>query len=72
MVHRRLPRPAELRELLRPAPIQLNATDRRLTRAGSIADLRALAQRRAPRAVFDYTDGAAGVGELALRPASPG
>jgi L-lactate dehydrogenase (cytochrome) len=67
MVHRRLPRPAELRELLRPAPIQLNATDRRLTRAGSIADLRALAQRRAPRAVFDYTDGAAGVGELALR-----
>jgi L-lactate dehydrogenase (cytochrome) len=67
MVHRRLPRPAELRELLRPAPIQLDATQRRLNRAASIADLRALALRRAPRAVFDYTDGAAGVGELALR-----
>jgi L-lactate dehydrogenase (cytochrome) len=67
MVHRRLPRPAELRELLRPAPIQLDATQRRLNRAASIADLRAIALRRAPRAVFDYTDGAAGVGELALR-----
>jgi L-lactate dehydrogenase (cytochrome) len=67
MAHRRLPRPAELRELLRPAPIQLDATQRRLNRAASIADLRALALRRAPRAVFDYTDGAAGVGELALR-----
>jgi L-lactate dehydrogenase (cytochrome) len=67
MAHRRLPRPAELRELLRPAPIQLDATQRRLNRAASIADLRAIALRRAPRAVFDYTDGAAGVGELALR-----
>jgi L-lactate dehydrogenase (cytochrome) len=44
----------------------LNPTDRRLARAGSIADLRLLARRRAPRAVFDYTDGAAGQ-ELALR-----
>jgi L-lactate dehydrogenase (cytochrome) len=67
MVHRRMPRPAELRELLRPAPLTLDVTQRRLERAGSIADLRELAQRRAPRAVFDYTDGAAGVGELALR-----
>jgi L-lactate dehydrogenase (cytochrome) len=67
MVSRRLPRPAELRELLRPAPVQLDGVQRRLDRAGSIADLRELARRRAPRAVFDYTDGAAGVGELALR-----
>ncbi|MDT7561008.1 MAG: hypothetical protein QOI68_5478, partial [Pseudonocardiales bacterium] len=67
MVQRRLPHPAELRELLRPAPISLDATQRRLNRAASIADLRTLARRRAPRAVFDYTDGAAGVGELALR-----
>lgn len=44
----------------------LNPTDRRLARAGSIADLRLLARRRAPRAVFDYVDGAAG-DELALR-----
>jgi len=44
----------------------LNSTDRRLAGAASIADLRLLARRRAPRAVFDYTDGAAG-DELALR-----
>jgi L-lactate dehydrogenase (cytochrome) len=37
-----------------------------LARAASIADLRLLARRRAPRAVFDYTDGGAG-DELALR-----
>lgn len=64
---RRLPRPAELRELLRPAPFRLNPTDRRLSRALTIADLRRLARRRVPRAVFDYTDGAAGTDELALR-----
>lgn len=67
MVQRRFPRPAELRELLRPAPFQLNPTDRRLSRAVTISDLRQLARRRAPRAVFDYTDGGADVGELALR-----
>jgi L-lactate dehydrogenase (cytochrome) len=67
MVDRRWPRPAELRELLRPAPITLDGTARRLARAACIEDLRALARRRAPRAVFDYTDGASGVGELALR-----
>src|SRR5690349_1865725 len=67
MARRRLPRPAELRELLRPAPIRIDPTERRLARAASVADLRAVARRRVPRAVFDYTDGAAGVGELALR-----
>jgi L-lactate dehydrogenase (cytochrome) len=65
MVQRRLPRPAELRELLRPAPFVRDATERRLRRAASIADLRAIARRRTPRAVFDYTDGAAD-GELSL------
>jgi L-lactate dehydrogenase (cytochrome) len=35
-------------------------TEHRLARAASIRDLRRLARRRAPRAVFDYTDGAAG------------
>lgn len=34
--------------------------ERRLAPAVSIADLRLAARRRAPRAVFDYTDGAAG------------
>jgi L-lactate dehydrogenase (cytochrome) len=43
----------------------LNPTDRRLASAASIPDLRLLARRRAPRAVFDYTDGAAGE-ELSL------
>ena len=38
----------------------------RVLRASSIRDLRLLARRRAPRAVFDYTDGGAG-DELSLR-----
>ncbi|HET7280186.1 MAG TPA: alpha-hydroxy acid oxidase [Dermatophilaceae bacterium] len=66
MTARRRPRWSELRPLLRPMGGPLNPTDRRLARAGSIADLRLLARRRAPRAVFDYVDGAAG-DELALR-----
>ncbi len=65
MTTRRRPRWSELQEVLRPAQIPLHATDRRLARAASIADLRRLARRRAPRAVFDYTDGAAGE-ELSL------
>jgi L-lactate dehydrogenase (cytochrome) len=65
MVQRRLPRPSELRPLLRPAPFVRNSDERRLLRAASIADLRAIARRRTPRAVFDYTDGAAD-GELSL------
>ena len=65
MVERRIPRPAELAPLLRPAPFVRNATERRLKRAANIADLRAIARRRTPRAVFDYTDGAAD-GELSL------
>jgi len=66
MVQRRLPRPSELRPLLRPAPFIRDADERRLRRAAGIADLRAIARRRTPRAVFDYTDGAAD-GELSLR-----
>ncbi|MDT7705215.1 MAG: hypothetical protein QOG20_822 [Pseudonocardiales bacterium] len=65
MVQRRLPRPSELRPLLRPAPFVRDATERRLRRAATIADLRTIARRRTPRAVFDYTDGAAD-GELSL------
>ena len=44
----------------------LHRTERALARAASIADVRLLARRRAPRAVFDYTDGAAG-DEVGLR-----
>jgi L-lactate dehydrogenase (cytochrome) len=46
--------------------VLLNPTERRLAGAASISDLRLLARRRAPRAVFDYVDGAAGE-ELSLR-----
>ena len=51
---------------MRPRRARLNPTERRLAGAASIADLRRLARRRAPRAVFDYVDGAAGE-ELSLR-----
>ncbi|AIJ25270.1 alpha-hydroxy-acid oxidizing protein [Amycolatopsis thermoflava] len=59
MTRRRLPRPSELQQILRPKPVKLNPTDRRLSNAHTIADLRTIARRRTPRAVFDYTDGAA-------------
>ncbi|PKW19455.1 alpha-hydroxy acid oxidase [Saccharopolyspora spinosa] len=66
MVKRQLPRWSELRPLLRVKPPQVNPTERRLSAAHSIADLRAIARRRTPRAVFDYTDGAAEA-EISLR-----
>ena len=66
MTQRRLPRWSELRPLLAPRPPELDPTARRLARAASIADLRAIARRRAPRAVFDYADGAADT-EVGLR-----
>ena len=65
MTARRRPRWAELRPLLRTRGVHLNATDRRLAEVASIPDLRRLARRRTPRAVFDYDDGAAGE-EIAL------
>jgi len=60
MTARRRPRWSELGPLLRPRAQPLNLTQRRLLTVASISDLRLLARRRAPRAVFDYTDGAAG------------
>lgn len=56
---RRLPRPAELRPLLRLRRPTLDPTVRRLERAHTIEDLRRIARRRTPRAAFDYTDGGA-------------
>ncbi|WP_281174213.1 alpha-hydroxy acid oxidase [Hamadaea tsunoensis] len=44
---------------------ELNGRRRRLARALTIYDLRAIAQRRTPAAAFDYTDGAAEM-ELSL------
>ena len=65
-VARRLPRWSELAPLVRPRPFVRDAVDRRLGRAQSIADLREIARRRTPRAVFDYVDGAA-EDEISLR-----
>jgi len=65
MTRRQRPRWSELEPLLRPRAMALDPTARRLAAAASIRDLRLLARRRAPRAVFDYTDGAAD-GELSL------
>jgi len=66
MSERRVPRWSEIRPLLRTRPIEISPARRRLAAALTIADLRAIARRRTPRAVFDYTDGAA-EGEISLR-----
>ena len=52
--------------MVRPRRLPGDATARRLARAATIGDLREIARRRVPRAVFDYTDGAAGA-EISLR-----
>jgi L-lactate dehydrogenase (cytochrome) len=59
VTRRRLPRWSELRPYLRPQPVRRNLTDRRLAGAASVSDLREIARRHTPRAVFDYVDGAA-------------
>jgi L-lactate dehydrogenase (cytochrome) len=59
MTSRRLPRWSELRPYLRTGPIRLDPVERRLAGAATIWDLRSVARRHVPRAVFDYTDGAA-------------
>lgn len=48
-----------LRSVIRFGRIETNRTERRLSRAASVADLRRIAQRRLPGGVFDYIDGAA-------------
>lgn len=59
MTSRRLPSWAELSPLLRPKAFELDPVKRRLSRAVTIGDLRGIARRQVPRAVFDYVDGAA-------------
>jgi L-lactate dehydrogenase (cytochrome) len=56
---RRVPRWSELRPYLRTGPVRLWPVERRLASATTIRDLRRIARRHVPRAVFDYTDGAA-------------
>lgn len=60
MTDRHIPKMAQLAPLLRPRRPSLGPTGRRLAPVASIWDLRKAARKRAPRAVFDYTDGAAG------------
>jgi L-lactate dehydrogenase (cytochrome) len=48
-----------LRSVLRFRRLEVDPVARRLARAASVADLRAIARRRLPRGVFDYIDGAA-------------
>jgi L-lactate dehydrogenase (cytochrome) len=62
---RRIIRPRELMSLMKFKAPQFNAKKRRLTSALTIYDLKDIAQRRTPKAAFDYTDGAA-EGELSL------
>jgi L-lactate dehydrogenase (cytochrome) len=49
----------EMRKLVRMRSIELDATRRRLAACYDVSDLRRAAQRRIPRPVFDYVDGAA-------------
>ncbi|WP_228545865.1 alpha-hydroxy acid oxidase [Microcella flavibacter] len=58
-MQRRFPNPRDLAPLMNFKKPDLNAKRRRLTEALTIADLRAIAQRRTPKAAFDYTEGAA-------------
>ncbi|MFB9931495.1 alpha-hydroxy-acid oxidizing protein [Amycolatopsis halotolerans] len=58
-IKRRLPRPSEIRPLLKFRQPRFDVRERRLASAHTIGDLRTIARRRTPRPVFDYVDGAA-------------
>ncbi len=60
MTKRRLPRPSEIMPLIGTPDRSKSRIQRRLARCGSVWDVRDLARKRVPPAVFDYTDGAAG------------
>ncbi|MCU1423838.1 MAG: alpha-hydroxy-acid oxidizing enzyme [Microbacteriaceae bacterium] len=56
---RRLPNYKDLAPLMQFKTPELNAKKRRLDQALTIWDLRTIAQKRTPKAAFDYTEGAA-------------
>ena len=58
-MQRRFPSPRDLAPLMKFKKPEPNAKKRRLAKALTIYDLRAIAQRRTPRAAFDFTEGAA-------------
>lgn len=64
---RRLARWSDIRPLVGAPARSWNRTHSQLEHCASILDVRAMARRRVPRAVFDYTDGAAGQDEASLR-----
>jgi L-lactate dehydrogenase (cytochrome) len=59
MVRRQFPRPRDLAPLMRFKKPVISPKRRRLQGALTIDDLRRIAQRRTPKAPFDYTEGAA-------------
>lgn len=59
MTDRRIPKVRDLAPLIRFRKPRLERTQSRLASALTIQDLRWIAKRRTPKAVFDYTDGAA-------------
>lgn len=63
---RRLPRLGEALALVGPPDLSTSRVERGLSGCASVWDVRALAQRRVPRPVFDYVDGAA-MSEASLR-----
>ncbi|KRE33673.1 alpha-hydroxy-acid oxidizing enzyme [Mycobacterium sp. Soil538] len=56
---RRVPRVKDLAPLMQFKKPEFDARRRRLAKALTIEDLRAIAKRRTPKAAFDYTDGSA-------------
>jgi L-lactate dehydrogenase (cytochrome) len=52
-------KPSEIRSLVSLAPSRGSAVDRRLRRCHGIGDMREIARRRTPQAVFDYVEGGA-------------
>lgn len=57
--NRRIPKVRDLAPLIRFRTPRRDRSQRRLDDALTIGDLRRIARRRTPKAVFDYTDGAA-------------
>lgn len=60
MTRRRLPRWSEVAPLIGGPDTSKTSLQRRLSRAASIDDVKAMARKRVPRPVFDYVDGSAG------------
>jgi L-lactate dehydrogenase (cytochrome) len=60
MTKRRFPRPSEILPLIGFSFPSFKRTQVRLAKAADLSDIRKIARKRTPRAVFDYTDGAAG------------